>query len=501
MGTASRPLAISIAIALIVAACGSSARPTPLPAPSPSTSAASSTDISVDPTVAPPAASALAPLPASATLPVRASAFEIGNRLALAPGSDGTLFVAIPRRGGSVLASLDTTGRPRPGWPIRIENTTACDHLLAVGDGSVRVVCDATNVPPPELDSPDVRAFAFDAVGRPIDGWPVQLRPAIAARVVNDDLLTLTDQPLTDTPEPGGISHEVWLTVVTGDGAMRVGTKVPMAETCCGDRWVIGPDGVAYGAIQDWGVTPEAPKSSKLVAVGIDGLRSGFPMPFRGSLSPPAFDAAGLLRLTVNEGSARMSRTLVVDSGGRVVGESSDSLGVSATDTCVGVEGVCEVPDAPLVGGDGPAYVVEAGFQSTVVAAVSRSGRAIDGWPYRSSAGSQVSGRCLGDDICEGGDIATPAIGPDGSLYLIHAARADSVGGHLVAIGPDGRLRPGWPVELRRPGAEFWSVVAGADGIAFALAIEPEAGGSASATVLAIDPDSSVRHTTTVVEP
>ncbi|MBF8289922.1 MAG: hypothetical protein HW391_890, partial [Chloroflexi bacterium] len=58
-----------------------------------------------------------------------------------------------------------------------------------------------------------------------------------------------------------------------------------------------------------------------------------------------------------------------------------------------------------------------------------------------------------------------------------------------------------WPVELRRAGSEFWTVVVGPDGTVHALAIEPEAGGGSSATILAIASDSSVIYGTTVVEP
>jgi hypothetical protein len=61
--------------------------------------------------------------------------------------------------------------------------------------------------------------------------------------------------------------------------------------------------------------------------------------------------------------------------------------------------------------------------------------------------------------------------------------------------------RPGWPVSLSHPGSEFWSVVVGADGTTYAVAIEPEAGEASSATVLAIAPDSTVIYATTVVDP
>jgi len=98
-------------------------------------------------------------------------------------------------------------------------------------------------------------------------------------------------------------------------------------------------------------------------------------------------------------------------------------------------------------------------------------------------------------------NLTAPAIGPDNVIYLMHAAADPSVGGSVVAIGPDGRVRPGWPVELKRPGAEFWSVVIGSDGTAYALAVEPESADDFSATILAIAPDSTVRYTTTIIEP
>ena len=56
-------------------------------------------------------------------------------------------------------------------------------------------------------------------------------------------------------------------------------------------------------------------------------------------------------------------------------------------------------------------------------------------------------------------------------------------------------MRPGWPVELKRAGSEFWSVVVGPDGTAYALAIEPESSPTSSASILAIAPDSTVRYT------
>ncbi len=433
--------------------------------------------------------------------PVRGSAEAVGARVLMAPGPGGTLFVAIPAHGGSVLGLLDGTGRSRPGWPIAIEDSTACDVLLPVDDGSVRVVCDATDLPQPEIDAADVRAFAFDAGGRLMAGWPVRLRPVQAGRMVGDELTIVSTRWFTDTVETGRVSHEVWISTISPDGSIRSGPKVPMIETCCGEFWAIGPNGVGYGSIHEVGDSVEAPKSSELTAVSATGISAGFPIELDGLASRPAFDAAGRIHVTVDDGPDRTARTLVFDTGGQAAVGGSDHLGLRSTDACVGIEGSCEVPATPLVGADGTTFVVGAYAFSTEVAGVTPSGQVMAGFPYRSEVGHQGTGICAPGEICEGYNLAAPAIGPDNVLVLVHGAATPSGSGHIVAIGEDGRVRAGWPVELKRPGAAFWSVVAGADGTAYALAIEPEASGASSATVLAIAPDSTVVYATTVIEP
>jgi len=351
-----------------------------------------------------------------------------------------------------------------------------------------------------------VRAFAFDAGGRPFAGWPVELPfgwPAgFVGYMVGDELTHFAEQRLTVDPDSGAVSYEAWVTSVAVNGTIRSGVRVPRVETaCCAERWGVGPDGVAYGTVHNYGDSPEAPKSSELLAVGFAGARAGFPIAIGGLASEPSFDAAGRIHVTVNDGTDRTARALVFDTSGRAAVGGSDDLGVSATDECVGIEGSCEVPAAPLVGADGTRFVVGAYFNNTAVAGVNPSGEDMAGWPYRSDDGHQGKGICAAGDICEGYSLATPAIGPDHVIYLIHAAPTNSVGGSLVAVGPDGRVRPGWPVELRRPGAEFWSVVVGSDGTAYALAIEPETGDSSSASILAIAPDSTVLYATTIIDP
>jgi hypothetical protein len=61
-------------------------------------------------------------------------------------------------------------------------------------------------------------------------------------------------------------------------------------------------------------------------------------------------------------------------------------------------------------------------------------------------------------------------------------------------------VRTGWPVELQRPGAAFWSVAVGSNGTAYALAIEPESSGASSAMISAIAPDSSILYRTTIID-
>ncbi len=134
------------------------------------------------------------------------------------------------------------------------------------------------------------------------------------------------------------------------------------------------------------------------------------------------------------------------------------------------------------------------------VFALDSSMHVVAGWPYEPSTPLVRRQPPLNPDGIDCSSLAIPAMGRDGSTYMPLQARNATTGGNLVAIGPNGRVAPGWPMELRRPGAEFWSVVVGADGTAYALAIEPEGGNASSATILAIAPDSTVLWSTTIIE-
>jgi hypothetical protein len=289
----------------------------------------------------------------------------------MASGPGGGVFVSIPKAGGSVLALLDRSGRPRPGWPIQVADSTECGLLLPVNDGSVRVVCNATDLPQPEDDQAEVRAFAFDADGRMMAGWPVQLRlgwPAgYAGYMLGDELIHFVEQRLPHTPGTDTDSYEAWVTRVAANGSIRTGVRVPRIETGCCARWAVGPHGVAYGVVHQFGESPSAPKSSKLLALDVAGVPSGFPVTLEGIISPPAFDPFGRIHLTVDMGPDGPTRTLVFEANGRAFDNGSGDLEVRASDSCVGIEGSCEVPAAPLVGPDERTFVIGASYDSTTV--------------------------------------------------------------------------------------------------------------------------------------
>jgi hypothetical protein len=288
-------------------------------------------------------------------------------------------------------------------------------------------------------------------------------------------------------------------------------------------EWAIGPDGVAYGTFQAFadGSTPKeayAKAKSALFAVGSAGIAAGFPIGISGWASQPAFDGAGRVHLVVGSIHEPPTRMLVFDTAGQAATGGSGALDVAApADRVTFLPGPVPVSGhlaPPLVGPDGTRFVVggaaasgpvsasPAFWRSGAIIAIGPSGQPLAaGWPYRSDAGAQENYICCAPSNLS---FAAPAIGPDNVLYLLQSgrisARGPSGGGSIVAIGPDGRVRPGWPRTLKRAGSGFWSVVVGSDGTAFALASEPESAGY-SATVLAIAPDSTVRYATTIAEP
>jgi hypothetical protein len=498
-----RPLT-SLVAGLVVVACASATAPV---ATSPGPSGVASSPASPPPatprsttvaTVSPsPAAT-----PTSTNLDIRGSAREIGERIVLAPGPNGTLFVAIPHPDGAILVLFDDSGRPRrPGWPITVPNSTGCGLLFPVDDGSVRVTCDGTDLPQFENDPSDMRVFAFDASGHLMAGWPIQLRPGFTGVMVGDELTLLASQWLTDTVSTGVVSHEIWVTAISADGSVRVGEKLPRVETCCGESWGVAPDGAAYGSFtvgeRDVAGFDEV---SEVTALDLSGEHAGWPVTVDGSASAPAFGPDGQIVLTVGRLVQKTSRVVVFDRGGEAPASASGELPIAAG-VIVTADGSYECgapsPIPPIVTPDGTIFVMSEA--DPAIFALDPSLELKPGWPYSPATPRVYRFDPRSEPSC--GSLAPAAVGADSTLYLPLRARDETVGGSLAAVGPDGRARPGWPVELKRPGAEFWSVVVGSDGTVIALAVEPEAGDTSSASILAIAPDSTVRSITTILEP
>ena len=172
-----------------------------------------------------------------------------------------------------------------------------------------------------------------------------------------------------------------------------------------------------------------------------------------------------------------------------------------SSDSTGDCSGSVAIPAIPLVSNDGTIFLYS--DLSGSIFRLDRSLAVAPGWPFKAGE-SRTTPRPGLETEHEAGYCPTPlapAAGPDGTLLVALEAPNPDVGGSLVAIGADGRVRPGWPVGLKRAGSEFWAIAVGSDGTTFALAVEPESGGKSSATVLSLSPDSTVRWSTTVVNP
>lgn len=422
-----------------------------------------------------------------------------------APGPGGGLYVVIPNRvAPAVLGLLDSTGQSRPGWPVVLPGATSCDELLPVDDGSVRVICALEN---PDGNTFRTSAFAFEANGRPLSGWPVALEGlSFAGGVVGDKLAVLVRRQLSDVVEAGQPIGEAGLLTIANDGTLKSGFRLPLTEAWWRAVWAVGPDGIAYGVLAaDAEDPPPQVRVSWITSIDLSGVRPGWPVSFDGFPSRPAFGPDGRINLTVASSVSGTSRIATFDRAGQRVAARSAELAIATIDAVAraGETGGCvtATPESPLVAGDG-ALIVYSNVVTEVLA-LADSLAIVPGWPLEPAAplvrarpgfeSEHEAGYCPGP--------VPPAVGPDGTVYLPLQARDVSVGGNLVAVGPDGRVRAGWPVQLKRPGAEFWSVVVDSDGTAYALAVEPDTNGTSSATILAIAPDSTVLWRTTIVEP
>jgi hypothetical protein len=425
-------------------------------------------------------------------LPVKGSGRQIGGDVLMAAGVDGELYVAIPTGAGEVLTLLDRNGRSRSGWPIVVPVNDFCDRLLAAPDGSVRILCYRSESVD-GLGASISQAHAFDRGGDPLPGWPGNVSEAFTGVMVGDALVVLSRPEQGDAPEADAPEY-VHMEVVEADGAARSGVDIPFE--CCDNVFAISPRGLGIVSTRDW-PDSDSTVTTTLVAFDEHGVRDGWPITMDGSASEVAFDPSGQVHLVVSAPYEHPSRTVVISpDGSQRVG--SDDLDIVSSLTWDGAGD--PYPGAPIVASNGSTFIVSTEDVGTTIMGVDTDGQSLSGWPYRSKLGIQFIDRCEPGDTGCGSHRTAIGIDSRDVLYLIHEAASSSAGGSLAAVGPDGRIRDGWPVGLRRAGSMFWALAVNPDGGAYALSIEPE-GNSHSATIVGIARDSTVRYTTTIVEP
>jgi hypothetical protein len=133
---------------------------------------------------------------------------------------------------------------------------------------------------------------------------------------------------------------------------------------------------------------------------------------------------------------------------------------------------------------DGSVYVEECGGAEVgcVLHRLGTDGRELSGWPFEVPP----------DFVCPEGDpcFSSLAVGSDGTAYRTswHHTQQQT---QLIAIDASGEVMPGWPVVLDAPGVWWSNVQLGVDGTLFILS-EPD-GSESPPRLLAYGPDGSPR--------
>jgi len=435
-------------------------------------------------------------------------------------GADGTLYLILQGDDDTQeLAALPPDGLRSAGWLVRLEPGDlgpTCDSLIAVGDGTVRLVC--TSYSGGDL----FQAYAFDRQGRALPGWPV----ALPSPPCPD-----AGPPCIDPPEPivvgtslvGIASGNGWARrfTVAADGSLRLGktVMVPSLEfndSCYEDlpallgSLSLGPDGTGYL----WAIRAGRPRgsgdcrfiSATYTAFDDDGVRAGWPVTVAGETSDPVPGPDGRVYVTQGDHGRRPTRVYAFDAHGRRVPGWPVRFDL-ARDGGYGKGGW--LPTTVSLGPRGTVYLsVRDGpsgiDNSTTVYALDPTGKVLPGWPYRARMPLAAWEMYCG---CTGGSSAPlpPVIDAAGRVHLVlgDIGEGQGLGSHATLV-QNGRTAPGWPVTLRRATSYFVDLTVDAAGVTYVLAKELEGSigqESVSETLLAIAPDGTVLYRTTVLEP
>jgi hypothetical protein len=259
----------------------------------------------------------------------------------------------------------------------------------------------------------------------------------------------------------------------------------------------LAADGVAF---QRWVHDEGAQPTTEILAFGFDGALPGWPVSVPGIVSAVVAGPDGRYYATA---SARADWDALAPGEALVTLTPSGTLSVGLE---LPVAGISEAtfaggyaPVRPELAPGGSAWVLGADARDNVVVhALGPDGNVRDGWPWRAGAPIEERGECGQAETGCGVWRTVPALGP-GEVFLVLLAPADRTsGGQVVAVGPDGRVMSGWPVELKNRDGRWDLVAASDDGMVYATAVEP-AGAGSSTTLLAIAPDSEVVWRSTLV--
>jgi hypothetical protein len=504
-GLRARPLVALLAMTIAgCAAAGPPGQTGSLPATAAPGSMLAPTPTQPDPTMPGVSLPRPWPTPAVAAATTHASLPVKTGSVQLASGPDGGLYVLVNETrtlqsdppNAAVLALLDSVGRPRVGWPIQIAGWSCgadpfgdiTGQPLVAADGSVRLVCDSD---PVGNLAGNRLAFAFTPEGTVMPGWPVDPESGDSweqtATVVGDTLY-VPGRQITGDPGTEGSSVAFWVNEIGADPSGREGTHLSTPKGVSPDV-VLAPDGslrVLAWADLTW-----------IMGVDVSGPIRGWPLTFDLSVSQPAFGPEG--RMYLAQVQAGRTRTTVVARDGEVLPIGSDPVDVEQTEQWQGAG-----PDGgaapPIVSADGTTFLIEDARSRLMVVALDPAGKVMAGWPYQAAVHLEWQGSCGLPTTGCGIMRTAPVVGPGNVLHLLLAANGSTKGGSILAIGPDGAVRPGWPVVLPDAGSVFRSVVVGSDGTAYAVAID-RVTEPTTATILAIGPDGTIRYRVPVVVP
>jgi hypothetical protein len=317
-----------------------------------------------------------------------------------APVATGTPGATQPTPTGSApgnpgSAPPSTSGANREPWTF---STGEIRGLGFAGDGTAYVFAWHGNAPS--------QVIALDPSGAVKSGWPQEVgKSGIEGDPIeapNGDVVVLA----FSYDSEGVISYE--LDRFAADGTPRDGWPYGFASGSeCG--------GLLFDDAGNAVVTCDTDAGSRVVAIDANG--------------DPAWDTPLQLR-----GGSRLERgtdgTLYVASS---TGDGLVALGPDGTPlagwpvaTSDGTDFVA-LPSGRLLAWwhDGADQDICHGGGRTVYTVVGADGAAKDGWP-QSVAGYG----------------SAPAVGPDGSIYVVDDAR------HAIAFGPDGAIRDGWPARV-----------------------------------------------------